>query len=126
MVGQIIATKMVDLGHQVTMGTRDPEATRARTEPSPMTGRSFADWYAENSDVQLAVYPEAAVAADLIVNATSGGATLAALEAVGKEALAGKILLDLANPLDFSQGMPPFLSVCNTDSLGEQIQQGLS
>ncbi len=29
----------------------------------------------------------------------------------------------MANPLDFSQGMPPRLSVCNEDSLGEQIQR---
>jgi predicted dinucleotide-binding enzyme len=39
------------------------------------------------------------------------------------EALSGKLLLDISNPLDFSKGMPPTLAVCNTDSLGEQIQR---
>src|ERR671920_1909909 len=37
--------------------------------------------------------------------------------------LNGKILIDIANPLDFSKGMPPTLLVSNTDSLGEQIQR---
>ncbi len=32
------------------------------------------------------------------------------------------MLVDVANPLDFSRGMPPSLFVSNTDSLGEQIQ----
>ena len=45
------------------------------------------------------------------------------LEAAGRENLRGKVLVDVANPLDFSKGFPPSLSVCNTDSLGEQIQR---
>ena len=48
---------------------------------------------------------------------------MTALEAVGKANLAGKVLLDLALPLDLSQGMPPRLLFANTDSLGEQIQR---
>ncbi|HEV8631159.1 MAG TPA: NADP oxidoreductase, partial [Thermoanaerobaculia bacterium] len=39
--------------------------------------------------------------------------------------LEGKVLVDVANPLDFSRGFPPTLSVCNTDSLGEQLQRAL-
>ena len=39
------------------------------------------------------------------------------------ESSGGKTLIDVANPLDFSKGMPPTLTVCNTDSLGEQIQR---
>jgi 8-hydroxy-5-deazaflavin:NADPH oxidoreductase len=58
-----------------------------------------------------------------VVNATAGAASLAALRAAGAENLAGKVLIDVANPLDFSQGMPPTLTVCNTDSLAEQIQR---
>jgi 8-hydroxy-5-deazaflavin:NADPH oxidoreductase len=46
-----------------------------------------------------------------------------ALKAAGEKNLAGKVLVDIANPLDFSRGMPPSLAVCNTDSLGEQIQR---
>jgi hypothetical protein len=59
----------------------------------------------------------------MLFNCTGGGISLAALELAGAERLAGKVLIDLANALDFSRGMPPSLSVCNTDSLGEQIQR---
>ena len=45
------------------------------------------------------------------------------LDAAGADNLAGKVLIDIANPLDFSQGMPPTLFVKDTDSLGEQIQR---
>ena len=64
-----------------------------------------------------------AAEADLVVNATNGQASLAALGEVGSDHLAGKVLLDVANPLDFSQGFPPTLSVKDTDSLAEQIQR---
>jgi 8-hydroxy-5-deazaflavin:NADPH oxidoreductase len=68
-------------------------------------------------------FVDAAGFGELVINATAGAASLAALEAAGAANLAGKVLVDLANPLDGSQGMPPILSVCNTDSLGEQIQR---
>jgi 8-hydroxy-5-deazaflavin:NADPH oxidoreductase len=60
------------------------------------------------------------------VNATNGAGSVAMLESAGEENLAGKVLVDVANPLDVSQGMPPSLFVCNTDSLGEQIQRRFS
>src|SRR5207244_7355833 len=59
----------------------------------------------------------------VVFNATAGVASLDALRAAGAENLEGKVLVDVANPLDFSRGMPPTLSVSNTDSLGEQIQR---
>ena len=59
----------------------------------------------------------------MIVNATAGAVSLEALEQAGEDNLSGKVLIDLSNPLDFSKGMPPSLSVVNTDSLGEQIQR---
>jgi predicted dinucleotide-binding enzyme len=59
----------------------------------------------------------------MVFNCTSGMASLEALKAAGASNLQGKILVDVANPLDFSKGMPPTLSVCNADSLGEQIQR---
>lgn len=64
----------------------------------------------------------AAAAGELLFNCTSGKASLEALTAAGAENLAGKVLVDVANTLDFSKGMPPTLTVCNDDSLGEQIQ----
>jgi predicted dinucleotide-binding enzyme len=123
MVGQVLASKFVELGHEVWMATRDPEATRARTDPNPMSGISFAAWYAKNPDVSLCSFAEVPEDSDLLINATAGVISLDALEAVGGRKLEGKVLLDLANPLDFSKGMPPTLTVCNTDSLGEQIQR---
>ncbi len=123
MVGQILAGKLEELGHQITMGTRDPEKTKARTDTNPITGQTFGEWHAQHPRVELKPYPICADRAELLLNATSGGGALPALQAVGKDKLAGKILIDVANPLDFSQGMPPTLTICNTDSLGEQIQR---
>ncbi|XTR53468.1 hypothetical protein ACOM2C_15045 [Pseudarthrobacter sp. So.54] len=59
----------------------------------------------------------------MIVNATNGTGSLDALAAAGSANLAGKVIVDIANPLDFSQGFPPSLNPVNTDSLGEQIQR---
>jgi hypothetical protein len=57
---------------------------------------------------------------ELVVNATNGAGSLEALSAAGEANLDGKVLLDIANPLDLSQGMPPSLFVSNTDSLGRR------
>ena len=68
-------------------------------------------------------FADAAAFAELIFNATAGAVSLDALEMAGAEQLAGKVLIDVANPLDMSKGMPPTLTVCNDDSLGESIQR---
>lgn len=122
-VGQALAGKLAELGHEVTVGTRDPEATLARTEPGPMGNPPFKTWQEVHRRVALAAPAEASAGADLIVNATNGAGSIPMLEAAGEQNLAGKVLVDVANPLDFSQGMPPTLFVSNTDSLGEQIQR---
>ncbi|MGZ6884363.1 MAG: NADPH-dependent F420 reductase [Nocardioidaceae bacterium] len=118
MVGQSLAGRLHELGHSVVVGTRDPEASRARSEEG-----SIGPWLAEHPGIELATFADAAAGADLVVNASSGGATLDVLGLAGAENLAGKPLLDIANPLDFSQGFPPTLSVKDTDSLGEQVQR---
>jgi 8-hydroxy-5-deazaflavin:NADPH oxidoreductase len=123
MVGQAIAGKLAELGHEVVVGTRDPEATMARTEPDYLGNPPFPLWNEAHTGVGLAATAEAAARAELVVNATNGAGSLAMLEAAGAENLAGKVLIDVANPLDVSQGLPPSLFVCNTDSLGEQIQR---
>ncbi|WP_395693160.1 NADPH-dependent F420 reductase [Nocardioides sp.] len=122
-VGQAIAGRLHELGHDVVVGTRDPQSTLARTEPDGMGNPPFADWHSAHPDVALASFAEAASGAELVVNAASGGATLELLRSAGAENLAGKPLLDIANPLDFSEGFPPTLFVKDTDSLGEQIQR---
>ena len=122
-VGRTIAGALAGLGHDVVIGTRDPQATLARTEPDMMGAAPFAQWHAAHTGISLAPFADAAAGAELIVNATSGGGSLAALAAAGTGNLAGKVIMDIANPLDFSQGMPPSLNPVNTDSLAEQIQR---
>jgi predicted dinucleotide-binding enzyme len=123
MVGRTLAARLTELGHAVTIGTRNPQATLGRTEPDPMGGEPFAAWAQQNPGVGLAAFADAAEHAELVVNATDGGASLDVLAQAGAENLAGKVLVDIANPLDFSNGMPPTLFVKDTDSLGEQIQR---
>ena len=122
-VGRTLAGKLSSLGHDVTIGTRDVDALMAQTE-GPMGGRlpPFSEWSATNASVKVAPFAEAAAAGELVFNATSGDVTLRVLESAGAGNLAGKVLVDVSNPLDFSQGFPPTLSVCNTDSLAEQVQ----
>jgi predicted dinucleotide-binding enzyme len=67
-------------------------------------------------------YAGAAAHGELLVNATKGEGSIEALTAADEENLAGKILVDTTNPLDFSKGFPPSLFVGNTDSLAERIQ----
>ena len=123
-VAQTLAGKLLDLGHSVTISSRDTGQAKDLGQRGVIP--SAEDWAAaqraEGASAAAGSFAAAAVAGELIVNATAGAASLAALELAGAEHLAGKILIDLANPLDFSRGMPPSLTVCNTDSLGEQIQ----
>ena len=67
-------------------------------------------------------FSQAAAYGEVLFNALKGEATLEVLSSVDAGSLQGKTLIDISNPLDFSRGMPPSLYVCNTDSLGEQIQ----
>ena len=122
-VGQTLAAALAAKGHDVMIGTRDPRATLARDTGNAFDKTPFRDWQAANSAVRLGTFAEAARFGEALVNATSGDGALPALQAAGADALGEKVLLDIANPLDFSRGMPPTLSVCNTDSLGEQIQR---
>ncbi|MFJ6934854.1 NADPH-dependent F420 reductase [Streptomyces sp. NPDC101132] len=122
-VGRTIAARLVSLGHDVVVGTRDPEATLARTAPDAHGLAPFAQWRAENSAVRLATFAHAAAQGDTVLNTTSGSVSLAVLDAAGAANLAGKVLVDIANPLDFSAGFPPSLDPVNTDSLGERIQR---
>lgn len=122
MVGQALAGRLADLGHDVTVGTRDVAATLAKTDPDQMGNPSFASWAHDHPTVKVAAFAEVGAGADVFVNATSGNVSIATLQAVGADALAGKILIDVANPLDFSAGFPPTLFVKDDDSLGERIQ----
>jgi 8-hydroxy-5-deazaflavin:NADPH oxidoreductase len=114
MVGQTIGTKLVQLGHHVTMGSRTPDnaiaALWAKTQGINASQGTFAD---------------AAAMSELIFLCSKGEATLEVIHAAGAAAFADKVVVDVSNPLDFSRGTPPSLMICNTDSLGEQVQKVL-
>lgn len=122
-VGQTLAGKIAELGHEVMVGTRDVEAAKARTKAGMSGGQPFSEWISQHGDVKVGTFAEAAEHGEIVFNATAGQASLPALEMAGADNLSGKVLVDVANALDFSRGMPPTLSVANTDSLGEQIQR---
>ncbi|MEM9324294.1 MAG: NAD(P)-binding domain-containing protein [Bacteroidota bacterium] len=122
-VGRTIAAKLFDLGHEVTIGTRNAEKTLTNEEKDGYGNPPFKVWHEENPGVKLLAFAEAADQAELLFNCTGGQASVSVLESIGPAALEGKVLVDVANPLDFSQGMPPSLSPVNTSSLGEQIQE---
>ena len=112
MVGTTIAGKLVGLGHEVRLGSRTADNERAAT------------WVREaGANASQGTFADAAAFGELVLNCTAGTASLAALDAAGAGNLASKTLVDVSNPLDFSQGMPPSLYVCSTDSLAEQIQR---
>lgn len=110
-VGQTLAGALAARGHDVSLGTGRPGTAELRA-------------WAADAGTGLASFPEAASGADLVVNATAGAASVGVLRSAA-DALEGTVLLDVANPLDFSGGFPPSLTVVNTESLAEQIQAAL-
>lgn len=109
-VGQTMGAALVAQGHDVMMGARsadNPKALAFRDKTGGRTG-TFAD---------------AAAFGEIVIHATRGATAVSVLEAAGAGNLAGKVLVDVSNPLDFSAGYPPSLTVSNTDSLGEMIQR---
>ena len=110
-VGQTIGSRLVQLGHDVMLGSRSA------------TNEKAAAWVADNgTHARQGTFADAASFGEIVFNCTSGQASLAALSSAGAANLDGKIIIDVSNPLDFSKGFPPTLTVCNTDSVAEQIQ----
>lgn len=123
-VGQVVAARLADLGHTVTIATRDVNKALARDQKDAYGNPPFSEWYqAKKSSITLTVYSNAAASSEIIFNCTNGQGSIEALNLAGNSNLKGKIIVDIANPLDFSKGMPPTLSPVNTDSLGELIQR---
>ncbi len=121
-VGQAFGGKLAELGHNVMIGTRDVAKTLARSQPDGMGNPPFSAWARQHPQVRLGTFAEAAGHGEILINATNGMASLEALKMAGETNLKGKVLIDIANPLDFSKGMPPSLFISNTDSLAERIQ----
>jgi 8-hydroxy-5-deazaflavin:NADPH oxidoreductase len=112
MVGQTIGSKLVELGHEVRMGSRSA------------TNEKAAEWAAKaGAQASHGTFADTAKFGEIVFNCTGGMVALEALKMAGAENLSGKILIDISNALDFSKGFPPTLSVCNDDSVGEQIQR---
>jgi len=110
-VGQTIGARLTQLGHDVMLGSRSA------------TNEKAAKWVSENAPrAKQGTFANAAEFGGIVFNCTSGEVSLEALGAAGPANLAGKTLVDVSNPLDFSKGFPPTLTVCNTDSIAEQIQ----
>jgi 8-hydroxy-5-deazaflavin:NADPH oxidoreductase len=114
-VGRAVGGRLAELGHEVTIGTRDAADTAGREE--------YAAWASAHPAVGLSTFAEAAAGAELVVNASGGDVALGILESAGTANLAGKVLLDISNPLDGSTGFPPQLFVKDDDSLAETIQR---
>ncbi|RKE17583.1 NADPH-dependent F420 reductase [Streptomyces sp. TLI_171] len=113
-VGQTLATKLISLGHEVTLGSRTKDNAAAN------------DW-AERSGPggHAGTFADAAEFGELVINATSGTVSLSAVELAGPERLAGKTLIDVSNPLVFSPDGQVTLDPVNDDSVGERLQRAL-
>ena len=109
--GQTLASKLVELGHDVMMGSRD--------EANP---KAVAWAKEEGHNALYGTFMNAAAFGEIIFNCTFGPASLDALRMAGTDNLKDKILIDTSNPINKSTD-PWTLTVCNTDSLGEQIQR---
>jgi predicted dinucleotide-binding enzyme len=119
--GRTLAARFAELGHDITVGTRDVATTLAVGDSDG--NESYGTWAGQHQDVRLATFAGAVADAEIVVNATNGSASRTVLDAAGEDSLGDKVLLDVANPLDFSAGFPPTLLVKDTDSLGEQLQR---
>ena len=112
MVGDTIGSKLIELGHSVMIGSRTKDNEKAQAFVAKHAGKATAGTFAD-----------AAAFAEIIFNCTAGAGSIDALKMAGEQNIDGKIIIDVSNPLDFSKGMPPSLSVVNTNSLGEEIQK---
>jgi hypothetical protein len=113
-VGTTLGASLVAAGHRVMLGSRSGDK------------EGVAEWATQQGDLaSQGTFEDAAIFADVALNCTAGAHSLDALEKAGADNLSGKILIDVANPLDFSEGFPPSLLVSNKDSLGEQVQRAL-
>ncbi len=122
MVGRALAGRLAEVGHEVVVGTRDPAATMARTGVDAMGTGSYRQWQAAHTAVRLVPAAEAGAGAELLVNATSGLASVDALRGAGLDQRPGLVVMDVANALQFEGGAPR-LAVAGPDSLGERIQR---
>lgn len=121
-VGQTLAAKLDQSGHEVMIGTRNVTDTMARKTPDAFGNPPFSEWQAKNPGVKLGTFSDAAAFGEVIFLTTLGVATINVIDLAGKDNFSEKIVIDVTNPLDFSQGVPPKFTATLGNSLGEQIQ----
>ena len=113
-VGKVLAAGFASRGHDVMIGTRDPDKPELQ------------EWLAgEGSGVKAGGFAQTAAHGNLLVLAVFGDAAEQAIAQAGPESFAGKVVIDTTNPLDFSRGFPPKLSISGEDSLGERVQRAI-
>ena len=108
MVGQAIGSKLVELGHDVAMGSRSADNPKA------------VEW-AQSTDGSAATFNDACIDAELIFNCTNGEHSIDAIGMINKEIRDGKVLIDVANELAFENGKLESLASAS-NSLGKKIQ----
>lgn len=113
-VGQTLGAGFAALGHSVMIGSRTPGQEKLIAWLKNTVGNTH-----------VGTFEETAVHADIAVLATGWSGTENALRLAKSENLAGKIVIDAVNPLDFSNGFPPTLALGHNNSAGEQIQHWL-
>lgn len=113
-VARALGTGFAQRGHEVKFGTRDPGSDKAKALVAQVGAGATAGTFAD-----------AAKFADVAVLATLWTGTENALRLAGPGNLAGKVVIDTTNALDFSAGAPPKLAIGHTDSAGEQVQRWL-
>jgi predicted dinucleotide-binding enzyme len=111
-VGRVLGAGLASHGHQVMIGSRDPKQDKVQTWVTSTGAGASAGTFAE-----------AAAFGEVAVLATSWEGAESALALAGPESLDGKVVIDVTNPLDFSHGVPPRLSVTGDDSAGETVQR---
>ena len=113
-VGRRLAAGFGSRGHDVMIGSRDPDKPELR------------EWLSsDGAGVKAGTFQEAAAHGELLVLAVLGNAAQQAIADAGAENFSGKVVIDAMNPLDFSGGFPPKLSISGEDSLGERVQRAL-
>ena len=112
-VGRVLAAGFAARGHEVTIGTRDPQEND-----------DLQAWAAQQAGVAIGSFAGTAESGDLLVLATLGAAVEEAIAKAGPPHFSGKVVIDATNPLDFSGGGPA-LTVGHTDSGGEIVQRAI-
>lgn len=113
-VGQALGLGFAKLGHEVKIGTREPQSEKLRP------------WLAKaGKKASTGSFQETARFADLAVLATLWSGTESALRLAEPGNLARKVVMDVTNPLLFETNQPPRLALGYSDSGGEQVQRWL-